>query len=400
MVFPWARDWQLRADTVYLNHGSFGLAPQPVLEVHRKWQHALAGQPMDFFVRRYEPAWLEARDTLAGWLGAESDCVALLENATVAMNVVARAFPLQSGDEILVTDHEYGAVVRTWQAACSAAGAQLVKAEIPWPLHDADEVVEAIFGAATERTRLIVFSHITSPSALILPAAAIAAEARKRSIAVCIDGPHAIAQLPLNLTELGCDFYTASCHKWLSAPIGSGFLYAAPKWHSRLLPLVTSWGRIPPTEPQQWWEWFVWRGTRDSTALLTIPAAIDYLGERVGWDRFRQETHALAQQARERLLQRWCGTCWTPDDPAWYGSLVTVPLPPGDAPSLQRRLWERHGIEIPVIAFESARWIRVSCHLYNDAADLDRLMVALERELDEESPHPWQLSTVPEDRDA
>ncbi len=399
MVLPWARDWRLRADTVYLNHGSFGLAPQPVLAEQRRWQQRMAEQPMDYFVRQYEPAWLKARATLAQFIGAEPDCVALLENATVAMNAVAAAFPLAPGDEVLVTDHEYGAVIRTWEQACSAADAHLVTAAIPWPLHDEHEIVEALFSKATDRTRLIVFSHITSPSALILPAALITEEARRRGIAVCIDGPHAVAQIPLSLRDLGCDFYTASCHKWLAAPLGSGFLYASPQWHDRLEPLVTSWGRLPPTEPRQWWERFLWRGTRDSTALLAIPAAIEYLRDCVGLSNFRRTTHALAQEARTRLLDRWFGTSWTPDEARWYGSMVTIPLPPGPARPLQQRLWEHHGIEVPIIEFDSARWIRVSCHLYNSSADLERLVRALEEEIEREPRIAWEVSTVPAGRE-
>ncbi len=389
MTSEFAQDWNIRPDTTYLNHGSFGISPRPVRQAHDRWRQSLATQPMDYFIRKYEPAWIAARDRLAEFIGADRESLTLLENSTVAMNVIAQSFPLTPGDEVLLTDHEYGAVTRTWQEACMRAGARVIIGEIPWPLHDPQEIVDSLFAAASPATRLVVFSHITSPTALTLPAAAIATEARARGIAVCIDGPHAVAQLPLNLEWISCDFYTASCHKWLCAPAGSGFLYADRRWHDHLKPLVTSWGRIPPTQPQSWWESFIWRGTRDATPLLSLPEAIDYLEHRVGLDRFRESTHKLARYARTRLLERWCGTTWTEDDRQWYTSMVAVPLPPGDARGLQQRLWRRHGIEIPVVEFQQTRSIRVSCHLYNTRDDIDRLVEALEEELASEPVVQW-----------
>lgn len=222
--------WNLEPGVTYLNHGSFGPPPEAVRQARAVWQERLDRQPMDFFVRQLEPALLAARNKLAQFVGSDPENLIFVENATVGMNIVADSFPLQAGDEVLLNNHEYGAVQRIWKRACDAAGAKLVIATLPLPIRNAEETVAGLLAEATEKTRLIVVSHITSPTAITLPVADLCRAARERGIAVCIDGPHAVAQLELNLESLGCDFYTASCHKWLSAPFGSGFLYVAPRW--------------------------------------------------------------------------------------------------------------------------------------------------------------------------
>lgn len=391
---PLQRHWHIRPDTTYLNHGSFGPPPDAVRLAHRQWLDEAQQQPMDFFVRMLEPAWLAARDKLAAFVGASGANLIFVENATVAMNIVADSLPLTAGDEVLLTDHEYGAVQRIWQRACDKAGAATRTAILPLPLRTAEQVVAAIFADVTDRTRLIVVSHITSPTAIILPVRAICDEARRRGILVAIDGPHAVAQVPLAIDALGCDFYAASCHKWLSAPFGSGFLYVAPRQQALVRPPVLSWGRIPPARIDSWSDEFVWAGTRDQTAYLAVPAAIDFL-EGIGLDAFRARTHALARYARRKLVELTGLEPIVPDDAAWYGSMAHVPLPPPPGKSihvaadprdegcpvsnpLQHTIWRELGIEVPVIDFRGTRYIRVSCHLYNDTEQIDRLVAGLQ----------------------
>jgi len=332
---------------------------------------------MDFFFRELEPAWHQVLGVLARFTGTSPQNLALVDNATYAMNVVANSFPLGAADEVLVTDHEYGAVLRIWRRACAAAGAQEpVVAELPWPVESPEQIVEALAARATTRTRLLVVSHITSPTAWVLPVAAICRWAREQGIAVCIDGPHALVQLPLNIDALGCDFYTASCHKWLSAPFGSGFLYVAPEYQARVRPPVLSWGRLPPTNCRSWNDEFQWVGTRDPCALLAVPAAVDFL-ETVGMEAFRQQTHALARSARQQLVELTQLTPPVPDSTEWYVSMASVPLPAGEARQLQDALWQQYQIEVPIVDWKGQRSIRVSCHLYNTAADIERLLQAL-----------------------
>lgn len=382
---PWRELWDLRDDTCYVNHGSFGPPPRPVREARQRWQSALDCQPMDFFVRQFEPAWLAARDRLAQFVGTAGENLVFVENATAGMNVVANTFRLGPQDEVLLTDHEYGAVFRIWRRACAAAGApEPVVGYLPLEIESAEQVVEAIFKSATPRTRLLVISHITSPTAIILPVAQLCEEARRRGIAVAIDGPHAPAQVPLDIDSLGCDFYVASLHKWVSAPFGSGFLYVAPRWQTQVVTSQLSWGRVAPRKVETWWDEFVWTGTRDPSPYLASTTAIDLL-EQLGLPLFRARTHHLAQYARQSLVELTGLTPRVPDSPDWYGSMASVPLPPGDPGELQQAMWQTHGIEIPVVELSEVRSIRLSCHLYNTRADVDRTVAALAEELRREA---------------
>ncbi len=376
----WHQSWEFPEGTTYLNHGSFGPAPIPVREARSGWLRLLDRQPMEFFLRTLQPALLDVRQRLADFVQTDAENLALVDNSTYAMNVVASSVPLQPGDEVVLTDHEYGAVSRLWQRTCQRAGANEPRtAVLPLPIESAEQVVESVFQSVTSSTRLIVVSHITSPTAVILPVAEICRQASQLGIAVCIDGPHAVAQLPLEMDALDCDYYTASCHKWLSAPFGSGFLYVHPRRQQHVTPPVLSWGRWP--EPADaWHDEFRWLGTRDPTPQLSIPAAIEFL-QQVGLAEFREQTHRLARYAREQLADLCDGEPLVPDAAAWYASMTHMPLPDGDAPSLQRRLWETHGIEVPIIHWSGRRWIRVSCHLYTQQSHIDLLARALHQEL-------------------
>jgi len=369
--------WSLRSGVTYLNHGSFGPPPLAVREAKALWQARLDQQPMDFFVRQYEPSWFAARDSLARFVGADPGNLIFVDNATAGMNVIADSFPLSAGDEVLLTDHEYGAVRRTWARVCDRVGAAMTVVELPLPMADEATIVEAIVAAITPRTRVAVISHITSPTAITLPISAICTALRERGIAVCIDGPHAVAQVPLDLETLGCDFYTASCHKWLSAPFGSGFLWVAPQHHAMVRPSTMSWGRLLPRRPESWSDEFVWSGTRDPSAWLTVSTAIHWL-ESIGIERFRSQSHALAQMARRKLTELFGTTPLAADDPKWYTSMAHVPLPGGAYETLQQQLWEQYGIEVPVVFWKERWFIRVSCHLYNEPVQIDRLVTALE----------------------
>ena len=305
-------------------------------------------------------AWLAAREQLASFVGTSAKNLIFVENATAGMNLVADSFPLAAGDEVLLNDHEYGAVFRIWRRACEKVGATVLTAPLAMPVSSSTALVDSLFAAVTPRTRLIVVSHITSPTAIIFPVAEIVQRAKSAGISVAIDGPHAPAQVDLNLDQIGADFYTASMHKWLSAPLGSGFLHVSPAWQQQLRPAVLSWGKLPPEVPTFFGDEFFWSGTRDYSPYLAVGPAIDFL-ERVGIANFRQQTHALVQYARKQLLNLvesrllslglTCHVPLVPDNSQWYGNMALVPLPPGNRKALQDALWTRHKIEVPIIDF-------------------------------------------------
>ncbi|MDZ4784190.1 MAG: aminotransferase class V-fold PLP-dependent enzyme [Planctomycetia bacterium] len=373
-----AAQWSIAPGVTYLNHGSFGPPPRPLLEAREVWLRRVAGNPMEYLTRGIEQdRYLgEARQSLASLVGCSSDDLAFVENSTVGMNIVANSFSLSPGDRVLATDHEYGAVLRLWEGVCAKAGAQLIVRSLSYPIENDEALVAQLFAECDERTKLLIVSHVTSPTAVVLPLERICAKARRRGIAVCVDGPHAIAMREVNLQSLDCDFYVASLHKWLCAPFGTGFLYVHPRRQDAIRPLVISWGRTPPGVAKSWRDEFFWLGTRDPTGYLCVPAAIEFLAN-VGWERFRERTHQLAKYAKDLIVELTGLPPFTPDDVQWYGSMIALPLPDGDAPSLQRELVRRYGIEIPIIPWQGRRFVRPSCHLYTKRQHLEQLRDAL-----------------------
>lgn len=372
-----ADEWSLRPGTIYLNHGSFGPPPVCVQEARHKWQHRLDSNPMDFLVRELEHELQTVCQTLGSFVGTNGENLILVDNATYAMNVVANSFSLSHGDEVMLTNHTYGAVRRIWQRQCEQVGAKLATINLPPVIESTEQVVDVLTQSVTPNTRLLVVSHITSPTAITLPVRDVTKAMHQQGVAVCIDGPHAVAQLPLAIDDLNCDFYAASCHKWLSAPFGTGFLYVHPRRQAQMKPPVLSWGRTDRSvTTSDWTDEFTWLGTRDPSGYLTIPAAIQFL-RNVGMDNFRARTHYLACYARSALIEFAPRDPILPDSPVWYGSMAHVPLPDGDARQLQTALWNQYGIEVPVIDFDGMRWIRVSCHLYTNKAHIEQLVAAL-----------------------
>jgi len=381
--------WSLPDDVVYLNHGSFGPSPRVVQESRERWSRRLESQPMNFFMREMEAALEESLATLAKFVGTSRGNLVFVENATAGMNIVAQTFALNSDDEVLLTDHEYGAVTRLWRRRARQTGARVVIQEIPLPLCSAEETAAAFFSAVTDRTKLIVISHVTSPTALILPVDEIRRLARERGIPVCIDGPHAVAMLPLDLRRLDCDFYTASCHKWLCAPFGSGFLYTSPRWQKKVEPAVISWGGSVSGRQPSWKDEFVWSGTRDPAAYLAVADAIQFFEQPLSdehevsaLETFRSHASELLALARERIV---AVTCLEPlaSQASHYGSMLSFPLPieddldPQQRHPIQDALWDRYRIEIPIVHWQGRRSVRVSAHLYNTAAEIEHLAQAL-----------------------
>ncbi len=397
--------WSIPEEVTYLNHGSFGPAPRIVQEVREDWSRRLERQPMDFYLRQMEPALDKAMESLGKFVGADPRDMAFVDNATVAMNVVAENIVLKAGDEVLLNDHEYGAVFRIWRHRCDRVGARVVTARLgPFRNDDVMEfgesagqsrtgylstdadVVDPIINEITDKTRLIVVSHITSPSAVIFPVSEICRKAGKRGVPVCIDGPHAIAMRDVNLREIGCDFYCASLHKWLSAPCGSGFLYVKRNRQRDLQPHMTSWGRSLSGRQERWQDHLNWLGTRDPAPFLSVPAAIEFL-EQSGLDNFRSWTHDLACYARQKLEDHFGQSAWVPDSPDWYGSMIAVPIPaserkkskPNAMHPLQQELRDRFRIEVPIPECCGQSFLRVSCHLYNNRDEIDFLIDSLKQ---------------------
>ena len=365
-------EFLLDPDITFLNHGSFGACPRAVFERYQEWQLELEREPVLFLARRLEALLAEARAALGEYIGADPDDLVFVPNATSGVNVAAWPLGLRTGDEVLSTNLEYGALDLTWEHVCGDFGARYVRVPVPLPIGGEEEVLETIWARVNDRTRVLYLSHHTSGTALTLPVAELCRRARERGIVTVIDGAHVPGHLPLNLRELDPDFYAGNCHKWLCAPKGAGFLYVRREFQHNVHPLVFSWG-YEGDDPT-----FLARhekqGTRDPSAYLTVPYAIEWQVSR-DWDVVRERCHRLARRAAAELGL----SPVVPDTRhGLYGQMVSLQLP-DDAPSdLQERLFDEHRIEIPVMDRISPRLIRASCQGYNDEADLERLKAALD----------------------
>ena len=380
---PLKEHFLLDPGVVFLNHGSFGACPREVFEVLQHWQREMERNPVEFLGRRSGELLAQARDVLAHHLGAQAADLVFVPNASTGVNVVARSLNLRPGDEILSTDHEYGACDATWQRVCEEAGAVYRKVEIALPL-DRARFAQRVLAEVTPRTRLIFASHITSTTALIFPLGELCAQARALGVLTLIDGAHAPGHIDLHLDTLGADFYTGNCHKWLCAPKGSAFLHARSDLHHTLHATVTSWGYVAGTQGHTGFDAYTgrtvlerrlqWQGTRDIAAWLAVPAAIAFQ-QRHGWAQVRQRCHAQAVALMQRTAARFgLPVIGQPED---FGQMVPLPVPHQDAAALRERLFEQHRIEVPVTQHAGRTFVRVSVQGYNTEADLQALESAL-----------------------
>jgi isopenicillin-N epimerase len=353
-------------DVVFLNHGSYGACPGPVFRAYQEWQRELERNPVELLHRRLEGLLDDVRRELGGFIGADPEGIAFLPNATTGVNTVARSLALGPGDEVLSTDHEYGAMAFTWQDACERAGASWVPRRVPVPCTSAEEIVETVWGGVTGRTRVLFVSHISSSTAIRFPVEELCRRAREAGIVSVVDGAHGPGQLDLDLDAVGADFYAGNCHKWLCAPKGCGFLAVRPDRRELLRPHVVSWG----VHSERFVERHGLQGTSDPSAYLALPAAIAFHREVLAPARDR--CHALVEEFRPRL-----GKPLTPPGQEWFGQMASAELPPCDAAELRRRLWEEHGIEVVALKWGARPLLRVSVQAYNTRDDLQELQAAL-----------------------
>lgn len=366
----------LDPSVTFLNHGSFGATPKPVFDEYQRWQRELENQPVEFLGRRFTGLMANARAALGAYLGTHADNLVFTQNVTISMNIVARSFDLGAGDEVLTSDHEYGAMDRTWRFLAKERGFTYINQ--PVSLESKDAFVDSFWSGVTPRTKIIFLSHITSPTAIIFPVNEIVQRARAAGIITIVDGAHVPGQIPLHLDSLNADFYGGNLHKWLCAPKGAGFLYARPEMQHLLKPLVVSWGyesETPGTstfvDQHEWW------GTRDVSAFLSVPAAIQFQQDH-DWAQVRRDCHELAIIAQRRI----CDLTGIPPlhskSDNWFAQLTAAPLPVDtDLAALKARLYDEYRIEAPLIAWKDKKLIRVSIQGYNSSEDVDHLLEAL-----------------------
>ncbi len=382
--------WLLDGSIAFLNHGSFGSCPRPVLEFQQEIRQRMERQPIQFFVRDLEALLDEAREALAQFIGAHFDNLVFVPNATAGVNTVLGSLHFERGDQVLVTDHEYNACRNALDVMAERRGIEVVAVGIPFPLASEGQAIDPILSAVTPRTRLLLIDHITSQTGLILPMERIVRELAQRGVDTLVDGAHAPGMIALNLERLGAAYYTGNCHKWICAPKGAGFLYLRPDRQKLIRPLSISHGaNSPRTDRTRHLIEFGWTGTWDPSAYLSVPEAIRQVGRLLpgGWTELMKGNRALALEAREILCAalRMAPPC--PD--SMIGALAALPLPDGasiEPPKsplyldpLQEELLGKFRIEVPVIPWPRppARVLRISAQVYNAREQYEALARAL-----------------------
>lgn len=384
------RLWWLDPAITFLNHGSFGACPKPVLAHQEQLRRRLEREPVSFMVRELEPLLDGARAKLAAFVGAKPKDLVFVANATSGINAVLRSLEFNPGDEILITNHEYNACRNVVDFVTQRARAKAVVAPIPFPLRSENQIIEPILERVTDRTRIALIDHVTSQTALVLPIEKIVRELEGRSIPVLIDGAHAPGMIPLQLTRLGASYYTGNCHKWICAPKGAALLHVREDRQQEIRPTVISHGANSSRKDRSRFQLeFGWAGTWDPSAMLSVPAAIDFMGSLLpdGWPGVMRRNRALAIAGRDLLCSFLKIAAPCPE--SMIGSIASVPI--ADASSakppktplyldaLQERLFSRHGIEVPVIPWPAPprRLLRISAQLYNSLPDYENLCDAL-----------------------
>lgn len=390
---PQVEHFGIDTGRVFLNHGSFGAVPRAVREMQAGVRARLDADPVRFFVEDLEPLLDEARAAMAAFVGCPANDFAFVENASAAVNAVVRSLRFEPGDELLTNTHEYNACNNVLALAAQQWGAKVVSVPLPFPLRSEDEIVERIVGAATDRTRLALVSHITSPTGIVLPVKRIVAALAARGIDTLVDAAHGPGFLPMNVAETGAAYCAGNFHKWLCAPQKSAFLYVRPDRQSLIHPLVISHGfNSTRTDRSRFRLEFDYVGTLDTSPWLAAPEAAKVVGDMVpgGWPEIMKRNRELARRGRDVLCRALGVEPPAPDH--MLGAIAAVRLPDrregergvnGKYPDpLQERLIERWRVQVPIIPFPSSptRWVRISAHVYNTIEQYEYLARALKAE--------------------
>ena len=382
MTNPLRNEFLIDPAIHFLNHGSFGATPRVVFADYQHWQRRLELQPVLFLSRESDTLLKNSRAVLGQFIHAAAEDLVYIPNATHGVNIIAHSFPLKPGDEILTSDHEYGACDYTWDYLCERSGAKYIHRSIPLPVKSMDEIVETFWQGVTPRTKIIYLSHITSPTALRLPVEEICKRARAAGILTAIDAAHSPGQIPLDLNALNADIVFGNCHKWMMAPKGVGFLYVRRELQKHIEPFVVSWGTHSTPETttgSRFVDILQWTGTNDPAAALAVPAAIRFMLDH-DWDSVRRSCHSLLRETLERISTLTDLPPAYPLDSDFYAQMAIAPLPRVDAFALKRMLYDEFRVEVPITAWRDQFFVRVSIQGYNTREDVDALIAGL-REL-------------------
>lgn len=376
----------LKKDLIFLNHGSFGACPKSVFKSYHDWQLKLENQPVAFLdqARNFNNHMKRPRTFLAKELKVKANDLVGVTNATAGLNAVAQSLSLKKGDEILTSDHEYGALEKTWEYVVKKNKAKVIEVKVPLPLKSEDQFVNAFTNKMNNKTKILFISHITSPTALVFPLKKLIKEANKRGITSIIDGAHAPGHIKLNITKLNVDYYSGNCHKWMMAPKGSAFLWANKNKKNILEPLVISHGWLPNNYKKlqkgeftetRFIDSFEVQGTRDPSAWLAIPDAIKFINDKKYANAFKDSANlayktavTISNLTKLPLLANYKYLA---------PQMISIPVPQCNVTILKKQLLEEFNIEIPVIKWKNKCFVRISIQIYNTQKEANKLIKAI-----------------------
>ena len=375
-MFPKLKSqFMLDPETIFLNHGSFGACAKPMYENLIAWQKKLEKEPVKFFEETIFNALTKSRKALGNYVNCHEDDLVYFPNPTTAINAVARSLKLEPGDEVLSTNHIYGALDRSWNYICKEKKTKFVKAKINLPINSKDEFLKCFLNSVTKNTKVIFLSHITSMTAMRFPVKEVIEFSKRNGILSIIDGAHVPGHIPLDLKKLDPDIYTGACHKWMCTPKGISFLYVKKELQENVHPLVISWGwESDDPGKSKFLDWHEWQGTRDMSAFLTIPTAIEFL-KKHDWPKLAIECQKKVVELRNQFISHLKITPLCPDD--WLGQMASIPLPIDNEDTFKKQLFTKYKIQVPVFKWEENIFLRYSIQVYNSNDDLEKLLNAV-----------------------
>jgi len=368
----------LRDDVTFLNFGSFGACPKPIFERYQQYQLELEQEPVQFITVTGLQYLKQSREALAAYINCPADDVVYVTNPSYAVNIIAKSFNLQKDDEILTTNLEYGACDRAWNYYCKKVGAKYIRQPITIPIPSKEDLINEFFKGLTSKTKLVFISHLTSSTGLRMPVEEICAIAKQKDILTFVDGAHAPGQLPLNLQTLQADIYTGACHKWMMTPKGSSFLYVKNEHQHLFDPLIVSWGYQSTAPSQsQFLDYHQMQGTRDFSAFLCIPNAIEFMQQN-NWSVVSKTCKEIVQQNAPRFCKLLKATPTAPITDDFICQLYSTPIKTKQPLELHRHFFNQYKIEVPVMPHGDNVFLRYSIQAFNTQNDLDKLYNAVE----------------------
>jgi len=368
----------LRDDVTFLNFGSFGACPKPIFERYQQYQLELEQEPVQFITVTGLQYLKQSREALAAYINCPADDVVYVTNPSYAVNIIAKSFNLQKDDEILTTNLEYGACDRAWNYYCKKVGAKYIRQPITLPIPSKEDLINEFFKGLTSKTKLVFISHLTSSTGLRMPVEEICAIAKQKDILTFVDGAHAPGQLPLNLQTLQADIYTGACHKWMMTPKGSSFLYVKNEHQHLFDPLIVSWGYQSTAPSQsQFLDYHQMQGTRDFSAFLCIPNAIEFMQQN-NWSAVSKTCKEMVQQNAPRFCNLLKATPTAPITDDFICQLYSTPVKTKQPLELHRHFFNQYKIEVPVMPHGDNVFLRYSIQAFNTQNDLDKLYNAIE----------------------